>query len=58
MFTDFRKLPSALNEIMSILSGTDFDDLVDEMVEAVDLLVVDMMSENWSQLLFSIFDLL
>ena len=43
---------------MSILSGTDFDDLVDEMVEAVDLLVVDMMSENWSQLLFSIFDLL
>ena len=51
-------MPSALNEIMSILSGTDFDDLVDEMVEAVDLLVVDMMSENWSQLLFSIFDLL
>ena len=36
---------------MSTLSGIDLQDLVEEMVEAVDLLDVDMMSENWSQLL-------
>ena len=52
LLTDFLRFPSALNEMMSILSGTcDLVDLVDEMVEAVepeDLLEVDTMSENWS----------
>ena len=46
-----------MKEIISILSGTfDFDDLVEEIVEAVeadDLLEVDTMSENWSQLFLS-----
>ena len=46
-----------MKEIISILSGTfDFDDLVEEIVEAVeadDLLEVDKMSENWSQLFLS-----
>ena len=52
LLTDFLRFPSALNEMMSILSGTwDLVDLVDEMVEVVepeDLLEVDTMSENWS----------
>ena len=52
LLTDFRRFPSALNEMMSILSGTwDLVDLVDEMVEAVepeDLLEVETISENWS----------
>lgn len=50
LLTDFLRFPSALNEMMSILSGTwDLVDLVDEMVEEVeaeDLLEVDAMSEN------------
>ena len=50
LLTDFLKFPSALNEMMSILSGTwDLMDRVDEMVEVVepeDLLEVDTMSEN------------
>ena len=50
LLTDFRRFPSALNEMMSILSGTwDLVDLVDEMVEDVepeDLLEVETMSEN------------
>lgn len=50
LLTDFLKFPSALNEMMSILSGTwDLVDLVDEMVDVVepeDLLEVDTMSEN------------
>ena len=52
--TDFLSCPSEWKEMLSILSGTVLPDLLEEMVEELeeeDLLEVERMSENWSQLL-------
>ena len=49
LLTDFLSCPSEWKEMLSILSGTLFPDLLDEMVEELeeeDLLEVEMMSEN------------
>ena len=52
LLTDFLSCPSAWKEMLSILSGTFFPDLVEERVEEEeedDLLDVERISENWSQ---------